>query len=198
MKKKLLLLIICITPFILLAQESETEAMAAYMLAEESYASGDYASSLKFLEESEEKLGNTNSKLLYLKIQIQSELYKNDKSYYDKIIKTISDFQSGLDINNFNQDKVLEVVKMKMAMENKKEEEIRMEAKSKKDKEEREANFRNFGFEGWPFNVDIENLKYPDRELWFTKLCHTEWTVDEIAQSQPFLRLQVEIEKFFN
>jgi hypothetical protein len=46
--------------------------------------------------------------------------------------------------------------------------------------------------------VDIENLKYPDRELWFTKLCHTEWTVNEITQGLPFLRLQIEIEKFFN
>ncbi len=46
--------------------------------------------------------------------------------------------------------------------------------------------------------ADIENLKYPDRELWFTKLCHTEWTVNEIAQGLPFLRLQIEIEKFFN
>lgn len=159
MKKKLLLIILCIAPIILFAQENETEAMAAYMLAEESYASGDYASSLKFLEKAEEKLGNTNSKLLYLKIQIQSELYKNDKLYYDRIMKTISHFQVGPDINNFNQDKVLEVVKMKMAMENKMEEDIRVEQKSKKDKEEREANFRNFGFEGWPFNVDIENLK---------------------------------------
>jgi hypothetical protein len=43
----------------------------------------------------------------------------------------------------------------------------------------------------------IENLEYLDREQWFIKLCHTEWTVDEITQGIPFLRLQSEIEKFF-
>ena len=45
---------------------------------------------------------------------------------------------------------------------------------------------------------DIEDLKYPNRQDWFLKLCHTEWTIDEISQGIPFLRLQSEIEKFFN
>ena len=36
---------------------------------------------------------------------------------------------------------------------------------------------------------DIENIKLPDREDWFLKLCHTEWTVSEIAQGIPMQRL---------
>lgn len=44
---------------------------------------------------------------------------------------------------------------------------------------------------------DIENLKFIDRESWFSSLCHTEWFVDEISQGVPFYRLQSEIEKFF-
>jgi hypothetical protein len=36
---------------------------------------------------------------------------------------------------------------------------------------------------------DIENIKLPDRENWFLKLCHTEWTVGEIAQGIPMQRL---------
>jgi hypothetical protein len=36
---------------------------------------------------------------------------------------------------------------------------------------------------------NIENLQFPDREDWFLKLCHTEWTVDEIAQGIPLARL---------
>lgn len=36
---------------------------------------------------------------------------------------------------------------------------------------------------------NIENISLPDREEWFLKLCHTEWTVDEIAQGLPVLRL---------
>jgi hypothetical protein len=36
---------------------------------------------------------------------------------------------------------------------------------------------------------NIENLNLPDREDWFLKLCHTEWTVEEIAQGIPLMRL---------
>jgi hypothetical protein len=36
---------------------------------------------------------------------------------------------------------------------------------------------------------DIETVKLPDREEWFLKLCHTEWTVSEIAQGIPMKRL---------
>ena len=32
---------------------------------------------------------------------------------------------------------------------------------------------------------DIENPKLPERDKWFIKLCHTEWTVDEISQGIP-------------
>jgi len=36
---------------------------------------------------------------------------------------------------------------------------------------------------------NIENLSMPDRSDWFLKLCHTEWTVNEISQGLPLLRL---------
>jgi hypothetical protein len=36
---------------------------------------------------------------------------------------------------------------------------------------------------------DIETVKLPDREEWFLKLCHTEWTVNEISQGTPMKRL---------
>lgn len=36
---------------------------------------------------------------------------------------------------------------------------------------------------------EIENLKIPNREEWFIKLCHTEWTIEEIRQGIPLKRL---------
>lgn len=36
----------------------------------------------------------------------------------------------------------------------------------------------------------IEEISLPDREDWFLKLCHTEWTVSEIAQGIPLKRLE--------
>ena len=37
---------------------------------------------------------------------------------------------------------------------------------------------------------DIEKITLPDREEWFNRLCHTEWTVDEIRQGIPLKRLE--------
>jgi hypothetical protein len=37
---------------------------------------------------------------------------------------------------------------------------------------------------------NLENPQLPDREGWFLKLCHTEWTVEEIAQGTPLKRLE--------
>ena len=42
---------------------------------------------------------------------------------------------------------------------------------------------------------NIENVSLPDRTEWFLKLCHTEWTVDEIAKGIPLQRLLPEIIK---
>lgn len=36
---------------------------------------------------------------------------------------------------------------------------------------------------------NIENISLPDREAWFLKLCHTEWTIEEISQGIPIQRL---------
>lgn len=39
----------------------------------------------------------------------------------------------------------------------------------------------------------IENLQYFSREDWFLKLCHTEWTVEEIRQGIPIARLESDL-----
>lgn len=44
----------------------------------------------------------------------------------------------------------------------------------------------------FPVSENIENIEIPvlpDRAEWFLKLCHTEWTVDEISQGIPIQRL---------
>jgi len=36
---------------------------------------------------------------------------------------------------------------------------------------------------------DLDNPSLPDREEWFVKLCHTEWTVEEIRKGVPISRI---------
>jgi hypothetical protein len=40
---------------------------------------------------------------------------------------------------------------------------------------------------------NIENPQLPDRNQWFEKLCHTEWTAQEIASGIPLVRLLTKI-----
>lgn len=45
----------------------------------------------------------------------------------------------------------------------------------------------------WPVSgkiEEIEEISLPDRTEWFNKLCHTEWTLEEISQGIPLLRLE--------
>ena len=44
----------------------------------------------------------------------------------------------------------------------------------------------------WPVSdcfENLENISLPDRSKWFLELCHTEWTVPEIASGVPFRRI---------
>lgn len=48
----------------------------------------------------------------------------------------------------------------------------------------------------YPVSADmstIENIVLPDRTDWFLKLCHTEWSVEEIANGIPLSRLPIDI-----
>ena len=42
---------------------------------------------------------------------------------------------------------------------------------------------------------NLENPQLPNRDNWFLKLCHTEWTVDEISQGIPLKRLESYLEE---
>ena len=42
---------------------------------------------------------------------------------------------------------------------------------------------------------NLENPQLPDREEWFLKLCHAEWTAEEIAQGIPLKRLEIHLEE---
>jgi len=46
----------------------------------------------------------------------------------------------------------------------------------------------------WEMNTEVENIETPnkpDRDIWFDRICHTEWTVDEIGVGEPWSRLRV-------
>lgn len=51
-----------------------------------------------------------------------------------------------------------------------------------------------------PLSMAIEQIEspyLPDRQQWFIELMHTEWTIPEIEQGIPFLRLDRDLKNYF-
>lgn len=167
-----------------LAQMNETEAKASYMLAEENYGKGNYPVALTFLKNAKANLGGANCKILYLQIQIESELAKTKKNYRDSLLNTITAFQTSPDIKDFNEDKVLEVVKMKLEIAQKAAEEAALLAEQKLAEEAKSEKT----FKDWRFTIGLNlGLTLQEAEkmypAWFRK------TKTEISQDYPGLQM---------
>ncbi len=141
MKTLLLFTIYLFSSFVSFSQTTATEAKAAYLLAEEAFTANDWKGTLGYLDECKKKIGTPNSKILYLQMMAEMELAKADSTYNDAVLKTIAAFEKAPDLKNFNEDKVLEVMKTKIRL-------TRMQEQAAKDKlasEERAKWMKSLG-----------------------------------------------------
>ncbi len=128
-------------------QINETEVKAYYLLAEENYLKSSFLPALNFLKNAKATLGGANCKILYLQIKIENELAKTRKNYKDSLIKTITAFQASPDIKYFNEDKILEVVKMKLELMQKLAEEAAILAEKKAVEDAKnDKSFKDYAF----------------------------------------------------
>lgn len=114
MRRYLLLLVAFLFSISLYAQTNLLEAKAAYLLAEESYGKGDMRTTLQYLDDAISKLGSSNAKILYLKIVSLKELSARDTAFASKLDLAVSEFEKTPDISSFNEEKALEVMKIKL------------------------------------------------------------------------------------
>ena len=98
------------------AQTNSVEANATYMLAEEEFAAGKYAASISYLDEAAAKLRGANAKILYLKIMALTELVKTNSDSLQGLNNAISAFEKTPDFSTFNEEKQIEVMKLKMKL----------------------------------------------------------------------------------
>jgi hypothetical protein len=139
------------------AQSSAAEAKAAYLLAEEEFGAGKYAAAIAYLDQATTKLGNANAKVLYLKIMALRELAKEDEENFEPLKKAIVAFEKAPDFNSFNEEKQLEVMKLKLKL-------------SKDGSLGRSVNpleasvYSRLGISGWQVGVKLEEMKaaHPD------------------------------------
>lgn len=96
------------------AQNNAAEAKAAYLLAEEEFNAGKYESAIAYLNEATEKLGTANAKILYLKIMALQPLAEKDFEQLEALKQSIELFEKATDIESFNEEKKLEIYKLKL------------------------------------------------------------------------------------
>jgi hypothetical protein len=132
------------------SQSNQTEAKAAYLLAEESYGKGDYKTALRYLELTKKSLGSSNSKMLYLWIQTEIEISKTEPGNNEKILSLIDEFEKLSDVDSFNEEKVLEITKIKLTLKTQ-----LSDAKEKAQKEAKEKLLIEGALKAYEKNLDF-------------------------------------------
>lgn len=191
LKKILAIGIFCFSVQVTQAQTNAAEAKVAYLLAEESYGKGDYKSALEFLQQAREALGGSNCKVLYLQIMATRELYAKDTSNNSHLLSLILEFEKSPDYANFNEEKSLEISKLKLLVKSEqkaaREEQNRL-AEIKMARERRldsiakartpaeKARFINKVTEIGQFNITLDELDKANRK-WKVK----KWVVEKLS-----------------
>jgi len=139
------------------SQTNANEAKAAYLLAEESYGKGDMKSTLEYLDDASVKLGSANAKILYLKIMAERELANKDTAYISKLASSINNFEKAPDSKDFNEEKTLEVMKIKLQLNK----DIAQKRKAEDQNRLIVSGMKAFAAEhtDWPLGATLEELK---------------------------------------
>jgi|GEM_PF-3518439 hypothetical protein len=165
MKKYLLIVAVLLVYSAATAQSNPNEAKAAYLLAEESYEKGDYKSAIAFLLQARDALGSANCKMLYLQVMATKELYAKDTSANSKLLPLILEFEKSPDYTDFNEEKKLEITKLKLLVKNdmqaareRSDAETRSKEAENKLKMEREKNMSDVANQWAPLGITLSEL----------------------------------------
>jgi hypothetical protein len=159
MFKYLLFVIISLAPYLAFSQINEGEAKAAFLLAEEFYAKSDFKNALGFLDKAKKSLGEGNCKIYYLEILMRNEMYKSDKSQYSYLTQAIDAFQSSKDIDAFNGEKIIEVLKIKMLIAQEQDNKRKADSLSMTEQLRKDKIFNEYFSRGWTLNVPLNDIK---------------------------------------
>jgi tetratricopeptide (TPR) repeat protein len=139
------------------AQSKGAEAKAAYLLAEEEFGAGKYTTAIAYLDQAVTKLGKANAKILYLKIMALAELSRQDDENIEPLKKAIAAFEKTPDFGAFNEDKQLEVMKLKLKLSSD-------GSLGKSISALEQSVYSKLGISGWQVGVKLEDIKtaHPD------------------------------------
>ena len=151
MKNICFLLVLFVSPFLsLLAQDKDEVAKALYAKAESSYTSEKYDEALKYLNDCENTLGSTNSKILYLKINILNNIYSKNGEHLSGLKFALDKFFEVTDKSVYPAEKYSDIVNIKIELADKIKEQEQMQVEYIKLKKSTSASeFESF-FKKYP------------------------------------------------
>lgn len=133
------------------AQNNAMEAKAAYLLAEEEFSAGKYDAAINYLDLAVVKLGSTNAKISYLKVVILQMQAKKDDNFLPRLREAIDAFETASDYPTFNEEKKLEIIKLKLKL-------ARPDV-SLVQEEDMTAIYQKYQPDGWFLGLTIEEAK---------------------------------------
>jgi len=101
------------------AQDANLEAKVLYNKAEEAFNNSNYLESLKQLDNVENTLGTTNSRILYLKANCYNNLLKDDWKYATSLTAVLNQFFDITDQNKYPQEKYMDMVSIRVDLNGK-------------------------------------------------------------------------------
>jgi hypothetical protein len=108
--KKVGLIFMLITlAFAVNAQDKNMQAIVYYNKAEIAFNNAAYEDALNYISQSELLLNSTNSKLLYLKIEILDMMAKIDAYKVHELRRNIAQFFQDVDQNTYPKDKYMKI-----------------------------------------------------------------------------------------
>lgn len=133
------------------AQSYSMEAKAAYLLAEEEFYAGKYETAIKYLDEAAAKLGKPNAKILYLKVMAILPMAQKDEKQTTRLKEAIMAFENTPDLASFNEEKQLEVLRLKLK--------LRQVGNLLPPEEDMTESFSKFTLDGWKLGMTLEEAK---------------------------------------
>lgn len=93
---------------------TDLQAIALYNKANTEFNNASYEDALKYLQQAEELLGSTNSKILYLKIQTLDLLFKIDMQKAQQLQAAINQFYEVTNPDNYPKEKYMNVTSIEI------------------------------------------------------------------------------------
>ena len=138
--------ILCLSFIQVKAQDKGDIAKALFTRAENSYSSEKYEDALQYLNDCEKNLGSTNSRILYLKINVLNSLFIKSGTYLPDLKTAIDKFFEVTDKHIYPEEKYSDIVNIKIDIDAKKDIErtIYTKLKSSTDRKEFEEFFQKY------------------------------------------------------